>query len=75
MHREITNFMDLAIDKLTCLDYYPYLAIPLLDLLLVGLVCNSYFVLLIFNHFFNENVNYVMTNWFFFGRIIGSGLS
>ena len=48
MHREITNFMDLAIDKLTCLDYYPYLAIPLLDLLLVGLVCNSSFVLLIF---------------------------
>ena len=30
----------------------------------------DYVFILIFNHFFNENVNYVMRNWVFFGRII-----
>ena len=51
MPKEITASIDSTIDKPTCLDYYPYLAIPLLDLLLVRLVYNSSFCFTYFQFF------------------------
>ena len=35
----------------------------------------DYVFILIFNHFFNKNVNHIIRNWVFLGRIVGSALS